>query len=114
MLIPYTTLRCYYMRVYNRGVHAGYEVTGKTWYHARIDGGPDLRYNNNYQIDIICRHQVSVYLKDKHGELLSFMFDTEYDAKQFVGLFSTSKKGQKALSVAREDVEKIIKHMANC
>ena len=114
MLIPYTALRCSYNCVYNEGVHAGYEVTGKTWYHARKDGGPDLRYNNNFQIDIICRHQVSVYLKDKHNELLCFMFDTKYDAKRFVGLFSTLKKTQKALSVAEEDVEKIIKHMATC
>lgn len=58
-IIPYEEIKWTKQQVINHGLTNthGYEVYSQTWYHSRVDGGPDRRYKNNYPIYSIRRYQ---------------------------------------------------------
>jgi hypothetical protein len=54
-------------------VYSGQRVVGHRWAHARVDGGPDRRFRNNYQVPIhqdIHTPSVALHWKQKDGEVL--------------------------------------------
>lgn len=85
IIIPYGMLSISYKRIrnYHLDNSYGYEVIGRPWFHSRVDGGPDRRYNNNFQMYNICRHQIGLQVKGKSNASFFLMFDTESDANAF-------------------------------
>lgn len=101
-IIPYEDIKWSKQEIINHGLTNthGYEVYYQTWYHARVDGGPDRRYKSNYPIYSILRYQISLkFLKaDKSFYLI---FDKGDTAKNFSNIISQKD----SFPIATDDIK---------
>ena len=100
-IIPYEEIKWTKQEVINHGLTNthGYEVCYQTWYHSRVDGGPDRRYKNNHPIYSIRRYQCSLNFL-KSNRCVYFIFDSNSAAKDFGGIISQKASFQ----IAKEKV----------
>lgn len=80
VVIPYKNLTISHDFVYNSGLTRTYDyrVVQTTWYHSRLDGGPDRRFKENFQMYTILRHQATISI-DGFPKPMYLMFETPYD-----------------------------------
>lgn len=101
-VIPYENINWSKQEVINHGLTNthGYEVYYQTWYHARVDGGPDRRYKNNYPVYSICRYQISLKFLTA-DKFIYLIFENDDTATNFSNIIS-----QKAsFPIATDDVK---------
>lgn len=96
-IVPYENIRWTKQDVINHGLTNthGYEVYYQTWYHARVDGGPDRRFKENHPIYSIRRHQLSLKFL-LANKFIFLIFDNNDDAKN-IGNIISQKAGTKIL-----------------
>lgn len=82
VILPYNLFKTSYLQIYNGRLSQtyGYHVAGTSWYHSRIDGGPDRRFKENFQLYTIIRHQVEIKITG-YNKPLYFILETTYDYK---------------------------------
>ncbi len=88
-IIPYEDIKWSIQEVINHGLTNthGYEVYYQTWYHARVDGGPDRRYKSNYPIYSIRRYQIGLKFL-KADKSIYLIFEKGDTAKNFSNIIS--------------------------
>lgn len=80
VVIPYENIKISQELVYNSGLTRTYDynVVQTNWYHSRLDGGPDRRFKENFQMYTILRHQATISI-DGFSKPIYLMFETPYD-----------------------------------
>ena len=104
-IIPYEDIRWARQDVINHGLTNthGYEIYYQTWYHARIDGGPDRRFKENHPIYSIRRYQLSLKFLAAN-KFIYLLFETKEDSQTLCNILSqkasinNAKDGAKLLS----------------
>lgn len=96
-IVPYENMRWTKQDVINHGLNNthGYEVYYQTWYHARVDGGPDRRFKENHPIYSIRRYQLSLKFLSAN-KYIYLIFDNNNDTKT-IGNIISQKAGTKIL-----------------
>ena len=96
-IVPYENIRWTKQDVINHGLTNthGYEVYYQTWYHARVDGGPDRRFKENHPIYTIRRYQLSLKFLLANN-IIYLIFDNNNDAKN-IGNIISQKASSKIL-----------------
>ena len=94
-VIPYEDVKWTKQNIINRGLTNthGYEVYYQTWYHARVDGGPDRRFKENHPIYAIRRYQLSLKFMTA-DKLVYLIFDKAGDAKTIGSIISQNNSKQ--------------------
>lgn len=97
-VIPYSSLSVSSKEVLNGRLtdSHGHEVYYQTWYHARVDGGPDRRFNSNWPLYSICRYQVKLQVKNTSDSAVYLMFDKEDDANNLIKIIRYFPKRKNA------------------
>ncbi len=77
VVIPYENIVISHNVVYNDELRStyGYTVVRTSWYHSRIDGGPDRRFKENFQLFTILRHQATISIKG-YPKPIYLLFET--------------------------------------
>jgi hypothetical protein len=101
-IIPYEDIKGTKQEVINHGLinTHGYEVYYQTWYHARVDGGPDRRYKNNHPIYSIRRYQIGLKFLTANKSVF-LIFDTDNAVKNFSNIISQ----QAIFPIAKNDIK---------
>ena len=88
-IIPYENMRWTKQDVINHGLTNthGYEVYYQTWYHARVDGGPDRRFKENHPIYSIRRYQLSLKFLSVN-KFIYLIFDNTVDVNNIGNIIS--------------------------
>lgn len=96
-IVPYKNLKWTKQDVINYGLTNthGYEVYYQTWYHARVDGGPDRRFKENHPIYSIRRYQLGLNFLTANKSVY-LIFDNNDDAKN-LGNIIAQKANSKVL-----------------
>ena len=98
-IIPYTDIKVkrYEIHTDNLSNTHGYEVLWSTWLHSRVDGGPDRRFNTNYQLYTIIRYQFELSFPNSSKNIYLICRDSQ-DAKKLhrllVNHYSIEKKAK--------------------
>ncbi len=80
VVVPYEKIKIFHDNIYNEGLSRtyGYNVVRTSWYHSRIDGGPDRRFKENFQIYTIHRHQATLHIEG-FPKPIYLLFETHND-----------------------------------
>ncbi len=103
-IIPYEDIKWTRQDVINHGLTNthGYEIYYQTWYHARVDGGPDRRFKENHPIYSIRRYQLCLKFLTA-GKSIYLIFETKGDSLTFGNIIS-----QKANTIISKDGAKLL------
>jgi len=66
------------------------EIVGHNWRYINKDGGPDRRFNNNYQIPVVLYSEID--LKSRSGINLKFQASDKHAGEKFASAFEEIKK----------------------
>ncbi len=93
VIIPYDNVKLSHSIITNGDMRRtyGYEIAYSTWYHARIDGGPDRRFKENFQIYTIRRYQSIISIMGL-AKPLCLILDNSSDYKKLKEIVTQSLK----------------------
>lgn len=77
----YTTIN-----IKTRYIENGLKVVRKTWLHAKVNGGPDLRYNENYEINFV--EYGCLKLNFRGNLIINLLFSDASYGKEVASLFN--------------------------
>ena len=103
VLIPYENIKISYDSIYNSGLTRTYDyrVVQTNWYHSRLDGGPDRRFKENFQMYTIIRHQATISV-DGFPKSIYLTFETPYDYNVIAKAIENQKKVKQLKSTKKQ------------
>ena len=87
-IVDYCNITAYYTTLYikTRFVESGLKVVRKTWLHAKMNGDRDLRYNENYEINLVEYGCLKLNISD--NLTINILFSDVLYGKEVASLFT--------------------------
>lgn len=89
-IVDYSDITSYYTTLYikTRYVESGLKVVRKTWLHAKANGDRDLRYNENYEINLVEYGCLKLNFAD--NLIINVLFSDALYGKEIASLFNST------------------------
>lgn len=106
-IVDYHDITSYYTTLYikTRYVDSGLKVVRKTWLHAKTNGDRDLRYNENYEINLVEYGCLKLNFDD--NLTINVLFSDALYGKEVASLFNPTLSKEVTIAPAIPNVYKV-------